>query len=63
MSSVEEAAEEESPNILTVSNFHLEQALIHDPNIQSGIITKSGCKFLSVDAPDQVDGHTLRQEL
>ena len=53
-----------SQNMLRVPHFNLEQALINDPNIQSGLLSKSNSyKCLSsVEPPDQVDGHTLRQE-
>jgi len=50
-----------SQNMLRVPHFNLEQALINDPNIQSGLLSKSNSyKCLSsVEPPDQVDGHTL----
>ena len=63
MASEPGSPENGSQNLLRVPHFSLEQALINDPNIQSGLLPKPNYKCLAVEPPDQVDGHTLRQEL
>ena len=63
MASEPGSPERGTQNLLRVPHYSLDQALINDPNIQSGLLhNKSSYKCLSVDPPDQVDGHTLRQE-
>ena len=65
MASEPGSPENASQNLLRVPHFSLEQALINDPNIQSGLLPKSNSYkcLTAIEPPDQVDGHTLRQEI